>query len=80
MFLLSVEEFLRDFRGQLSWGRFCSCVALIVAVVGQIKGIQPDNLRLWLGVAVGSYGFSKLSEAFSERIGRTAGGDSEPLA
>jgi len=59
-----MNTLLRDFRGQMSWGRFCSLVALVVAVVGQFKGIGPENLQLWLGVAVGTYGASKLAEAF----------------
>jgi hypothetical protein len=53
---------LQDFRGQLSWGRVTSLVALVVAVVGQIHNMGLDHLKVWLEVAVGGYGSSKLTE------------------
>ena len=52
----------RDWRNQLSWGRICAAVALIVAVIGQFNGINIEHLKLWLAVAVGNYGASKLTE------------------
>ena len=56
-------QMLRDFRGQLSWGRFCSLVALSVAVVGQFMGkMDTAQLAMWLGVALGNYGASKITE------------------
>ena len=57
-------QFLQDFRGQLSWGRFCSTVALMMAVVGQFSGADAEHLALWLAVAVGNYTASKIAEAF----------------
>lgn len=56
---------LRDFRGQVSWGRVCALAALIVAVWGEFKGADLEHLKLWLGVAVGNYGASKLTEVVS---------------
>lgn len=53
---------LRDFRGQVSWGRFCALVALIVAVAGQCSGMNIEAVKVWLSVAVGNYGASKLTE------------------
>ena len=54
---------LRDFRGQVSWGRICSLVALAVAVVGQFRGgMDTAQLAIWLGVALGNYGASKVTE------------------
>ena len=52
----------RDWRNQLSWGRICAAVALVVAVIGQFNGINIEHLKLWLAVAVGNYGASKLTE------------------
>ena len=57
-------QFLQDFRGQLSWGRFCSAIALCMAVVGQFSGADAEHLALWLAVAVGNYTASKIAEAF----------------
>jgi len=53
-----------DFRGQLSWGRVCAAVALTVAVIGQFKAVPMDaaHLEIWLGVALGNYTASKLTE------------------
>lgn len=53
---------LRDWRGHVSWGRVCALVALVVAVVGEFKGADLEHLKLWLGVAVGNYGASKVAE------------------
>lgn len=57
-------QFLQDFRGQLSWGRFCSAVALCMALVVQFSGADAEHLALWLAVAVGNYTASKVAEAF----------------
>ena len=51
-----------DWRNQLSWGRVCAFVALVVAVIGQFTGIDTAHLALWLGVALGNYGASKITE------------------
>jgi hypothetical protein len=37
-------------------------VALVVAVVGQFKGTDTAHLAIWLGVATGNYGLSKVAE------------------
>ena len=65
-----LHTLLLDFRGSLSWGRVCSFVALVVAVAGELMGrMNHENLALWLGVAVGNYAASKISEAFCVRSG-----------
>lgn len=51
-----------DFRNQKSWGRVCALVALVVAVVREFQGADVRHVGLWLGVAVGNYGFSKGTE------------------
>ena len=62
-----MNTLLLDFRGQMSWGRFCSMVALLVAVSGQFSGMDTDHLVVWLGVALGNYGLAKASEAIVGR-------------
>ena len=53
----------RDWRGQVSWGRICALVALVVAVILSCKP-APDVriVALWLAVATGNYSASKLTE------------------
>lgn len=74
----------RDWRGQFSWGRICAFVALVVAVVGQWTGMEVEATKLWLAVAVGNYGVSKLTEAVAliRKVGVSAppaaGGVSDP--
>ena len=63
-----MSTLLHDFRGQLSWGRVCSLVALIVAVVGEFKGMGTAHLQTWLGVATGGYGISKLTEMVTSKV------------
>ena len=58
----AVGSLLRDWRNQLSWGRVCAMVALLVAVVGQAHGMDVEHLKLWLLVATGGYGASKATE------------------
>lgn len=53
---------LNDFRGQLSWGRVSSAVALVVAVVGQWHGMTAESTAVWLGAACGNYSASKVTE------------------
>lgn len=56
-------EIIKDYKGALSWGRFCSLVALIVACVGQFTGkMDASELAIWLGLALGNYSVSKLTE------------------
>ena len=64
-----MRHLLRDFRGQLSWGRFCSATALAVAVIGQFRGMDVASLGIWLSVAVGNYAASKITEALCVRSG-----------
>ena len=65
-----LRTMLLDFRGSLSWGRCCSIAALTVAVAGEIRGtMKTENLALWLGVAVGNYAASKITEAICVRSG-----------
>ena len=59
-----------DWREQLSWGRICAAVALLVAVIGQFTGrMDAGQLALWLGVALGSYSASKAAEVLQNRGG-----------
>ncbi len=67
----------RDWRNQVSWGRVCAAVALVVAVIGQFTGTDTAHLALWLGVAVGNYSASKIAEMV---CGRTNSGVSAPPA
>ena len=52
-----------DWRDQFSWGRVCAAVALVVAVWREFTGADLAHVGLWLGVALGNYGVSKLVEA-----------------
>ena len=60
---MSIASVLHDWRGQLSWGRVCAAVALVVAVWREFTGADLAHVGLWLGVALGNYGVSKLVEA-----------------
>ena len=71
-----LRTLLLEFRGSLSWGRFCSAIALTVAVAGELMGrMNHENLALWLGVAVGNYAAAKVSEAICVR----SGNDNQPV-
>ena len=64
----------RDFRGNLSWGRICSFVALVVAVIAQFTGASVAHISVWLGLAGGNYIASKATEAScvkSGEVGKT---------
>jgi len=53
----------RDWRGQISWGRICAAVALVVAVMLSFRpGPDVQLVGLWLAVAGGNYGVSKVTE------------------
>lgn len=58
---------LRDWRNQLSWGRFCSAVALVVAVTEEFRGSDVKRVALWLAIATGNYTVSKIVEAITNR-------------
>ena len=72
-----MHTLFRDFRNNMSWGRVCSAVALVVAVVGQFKTVKDvplldiGHLQLWLGVAIGSFGIAKLPEFASSFFKKT---------
>ena len=67
--------FFRDFRGQLSWGRFCSAVSLAVAVIQEARGKDLAHIALFLGVATGSYTASKITEMVTHKETIQTGGD-----
>ena len=52
-----------DFRGQMSWGRFCAFVSLTVAVILSFQ-TKPDLalISTWLGHTFGEYAASKVTE------------------
>lgn len=51
-----------DWREQISWGRFCAAVSLVVAVWREFTGAAIEHVALWLAVATGSYVTSKVTE------------------
>lgn len=57
-----LSSMFRDWRNQISWGRICAAVALVVAVWRESTGANLYHVALWLGVATGSYGISKGTE------------------
>ena len=66
---------LQDFRGQMSWGRVCSMVALGMACKLSFAP-HPDValVTLWLGAAVGNYTASKITEMVTaKRVTETGG-------
>jgi hypothetical protein len=60
-----LSTIFQDFDNQLSWGRICACVALIVAVVEQFRHADVAHVSLWLGAAMGHYSVSKITEMVS---------------
>jgi hypothetical protein len=66
---------LQDFRGQMSWGRLCSAVALGMSV--KLSFAATANVPLivvWLGVATGTYTASKITEMVTaKRVTETGG-------
>ena len=66
---MGLTSLVRDFRGQISWGRVCSVVALAVAVVGEFRGMDTAHLAIWLSAALGNYGASKITEMVCHRTG-----------
>lgn len=63
-----MKTLLKDFRGQISWGRVCALCSLIVAVVAQFTGSDVAHVGLWLSAALGNYGASKVTEMI---VGKT---------
>lgn len=51
-----------DWRNQISWGRVCAAVALVMAVLRECRGADVYHVALWLMIATGNYGLSKLTE------------------
>ena len=70
---MSIASVLHDWRGQLSWGRVCAAVALVVAVWRESKGADLAHVGLWLGVAVGNYSASKLTEVLCRSTSPSTG-------
>ena len=68
-----MHTILQDWRGQLSWGRVCAAVALVVAVWREFNGADLAHVGLWLGVAIGNYGASKLTEVLCRSTSPTTG-------
>ena len=58
-------DLLHDIEGQLSWGRFCAAVCLGVAVWQEFHNADLQHVSLWLGIATGNYGASKLTQMVS---------------
>lgn len=71
---IGLSSLFRDWRNQISWGRICAAVALVVAVWREFTGADLWHVALWLGVATGSYGISKGTEivALLKQAGSTA--------
>jgi hypothetical protein len=67
--------FLADFRGQMSWGRFCSAVSLAVAVVQEFRGKSIADIALFLSIATGTYTASKITEMVTHRTTIQQGGN-----
>ena len=63
---------LQDFRGQMSWGRLCSAVALVMAckLSFAVKADVPLVVT-WLAVATGTYTASKITEMVVTKTGGT---------
>ena len=70
---MAIASVLNDWRGQLSWGRVCAAVALVVAVWREFNGADLAHVGLWLGVAIGNYGASKLTEVLCRSTSPTTG-------
>ena len=68
-----MHTILQDWRGQLSWGRVCAAVALVVAVWREFNGADLAHVGLWMGVAIGNYGASKLTEVLCHSTSPTTG-------
>lgn len=66
---------LKDFRGQVSWGRFCAAVCLVVAVLQEFRAKDLAHIALFLGIATGSYTASKITEMVTSRTTVEKGGD-----
>ena len=64
---MNLSTLFQDFRGQMSWGRICAAVSLVVAVIAQVKGADVAHVTLWLSAATGNYGASKLTEILTHR-------------
>jgi len=60
-----MNTLFRDFRSQISWGRVCACVALVVSVIREFQNAPLEHVGMWLGVASGSYGMSKGTEVIA---------------
>ena len=57
-----IFDLFHDFSGQLSWGRVIAAVCLCVAIKREFSGGDLSHVSLWLGIATGNYGASKLTQ------------------
>lgn len=73
-----LSSLFRDWRNQISWGRICAAVALVVAVWREFTGADLWHVALWLGVATGSYGISKGTEVVA--LLKHAGSQAQPAS
>ena len=64
---MSIASVLHDWRGQLSWGRVCAAVALVVAVWREFTGADMAHVAFWAGIATGNYTLSKATEMICGR-------------
>jgi len=75
---IGLSSLFRDWRNQISWGRICAAVALVVAVWREFTGADLWHVALWLGVATGSYGISKGTEVVA--LLKHAGSQAQPAS
>jgi hypothetical protein len=59
-------------HGVPSWGRVCSAVALVVSVAQEFRDKPVAHIAIWLGVAVGSFTVTKLSDLIHPPAGGAA--------
>ena len=68
-------NFLNDFRGQASWGRFCALASLVIAIVQEFRGAEIAHVAMWLSSATASYTASKVTESITNRTTVQTGGE-----
>ena len=60
-------DLFNDFLGQQSWGRICSAVALVVAVIQEFRNVELTHVALWLSIATGTYTVSKITQMINSK-------------
>ena len=58
-----------DWRNQISYGRFCAAMCLVMAIVREFQGADITHVSLWLGKGLFTYGLSKGTEAICDKGG-----------